>query len=247
LNWNGNCNSFTCGNLHLIATKGVIIQNTTGGPNPGIGRFVDLNVDYPTEHGVDIRVGLDYDFDIPYIHGAGQLFDSWLSTGTNYTILAPGDTIWTEIGALNNNAGTSFIKTGPVGNSVPRSGPNGGIAKVTGTTYSGIKISNTIDNYQVRIQGGKSTGTTGYGIENAGGVVYSDGTMDLSDNQLGRTSGKVWSGVTPIYTAGTLPSGVQGMRAFVTDASNSNFLDIVVGGGSSTVPVFYNGSNWLIG
>jgi len=72
--------------------------------------------------------------------------------------------------------------------------------------------------------------------------------MDLSANQLGRTSGTVWSGVTPIYTVATLPTGVQGMRAFVTDASNSNFLEIVAGGGSSTVPVFCNSpGQWKIG
>ena len=243
LNWDGNCNSLSCSNLGLIATKGVIIQNTSGGSPPGIARFTDLEIDYPTRHGVEILVGLDYDFSIPYIQGAGILYDEWLKNGENYTIIYPGSTNWTAIGASNNNVGTTFTKSGTTGNSIA----GGGFAKVTGTAYSGIKVSSDIIDYQVRLQGGKYIGNTGYGIENAGGVVYSDGTMDLSANQLGRISGKVWSGVTPICTIGTLPPGVRGMRAFVTDASNSNFYDSVAGGGSLTVPVFYDGSNWLIG
>jgi hypothetical protein len=58
---------------------------------------------------------------------------------------------------------------------------------------SGIKIGPAINSYQVRINGGKSIGNTGYGIENTGGVVYFDGTTDLSNNTLGRTTGSVWT------------------------------------------------------
>jgi len=61
---------------------------------------------------------------------------------------------------------------------------------------SGIKISSIINNYQVRINGGKSIGNTGYGIENSGGgIVYFDGTTDLSNNTLGRITGSVWTTV----------------------------------------------------
>jgi hypothetical protein len=138
---------------------------------------------------VEILAGLDYDFDIPYILGAGIFYDEWLKNGVNYTIINPGSTNWTAIGAPNNNAGTTFTKSGNVGPSIA----GGGFAKVTGTAYSGIKISSVINNYQVRIQAGKSVGNTGYGIENDGGVVYFDGTMDLSSNLLGRTKGSVWT------------------------------------------------------
>jgi hypothetical protein len=40
------------------------------------------------------------------------------------------------------------------------------------------------------------------------------------------------------------------MRAFVRDstvAASGNFGAIVAGGGSNNVPVFYDGTNWLIG
>ena len=305
MNWDGNCHSLSCANLGLIATKGVIIQNTSGGTPPAIARFTDLEIDYPTQHGVEILAGLDYDFDIPYIQGAGIFYDEWLKNGVNYTIINPGSTNWTAIGALNNNVGTTFTKSGSVGPSIA----GGGFAKVTGTAYSGIKISSAINSYQVRVQAGKSVGNTGYGIENDGSVVYFDGTMDLSSNLLGRTKGPVWttldrltlnddnfyltmsSGnplivfginsywaydrigkqlnltvdavtplniaktyvqtltplITPTYTVATLPSGLQGMRAFVSDANTSIFYSVAAGGGSFMVPVYYTGSEWRIG
>jgi len=145
LDWDGNCHSLEIGYLGLVGTKGAIIRNTYKDSNPGattfpaIGRFNHIEIDYPTSHGIEITAGLDYDFNIPYILGAG------VSTSS------PGK--------------------------------------------SGIKISSTINSYQVRINGGKSIGNTGYGIENAGGVVYSDGTTDLSNNVLGRTTGTVWTTV----------------------------------------------------
>jgi hypothetical protein len=155
---------------------------------PAIGRFTDLQIDYPAGHGVEILAGLDYDFDIPYILGAGIRYASWLKSGTSYTIVYPGDTIWTAIGAANNNIGTTFTATGAAVETSKT-----GYAKVSNATYSGIKVNSAINSYQVRIQGGKSIGNTGYGIENAGGVVYFDGTTDLSNNALGRTTGTVWT------------------------------------------------------
>ena len=50
-----------------------------------------------------------------------------------------------------------------------------------------------------------------------------------------------------IYTVATLPSASAsgvGFRAFVTDSSVTTFRTIVVGGGSTAVPVFSDGTNW---
>ena len=259
LDWDGNCHSLEIGYLGLVGTKGAIIRNTYKDSHPSattfpaIGRFNHIEIDYPTSHGIEITAGLDYDFNIPYILGAG------VSTSS------PGK--------------------------------------------SGIKIGSSINSYQVRINGGKSIGNTGYGIENTGGVVYFDGTTDLSNNVLGRKTGEVWttlerltldddnfyltmnSGnplvalsssstiaydrtnkqlnftidsvgslqiaktyvqaftplITPTYTVGTLPSGLQGMRAIVSDANTSTFYSVAASGGSYVVPVYYTGSEWRIG
>ena len=260
LDWDGNCHSLEIGYLGLVGTKGAIIRNTYKDSNPGattfpaIGRLNHIEIDYPTSHGIEITAGLDYDINIPYILGAG------------FSISSPGK--------------------------------------------SGIKIGPAINSYQVRINGGKSIGNTGYGIENSGGVVYFDGTTDLSNNTLGRTTGPVWTTVerltldddyfyltmsggnplivfgdnsawvydrvnkqlnltvdagsslqitktyvqtlkpliTPVYTVATLPSGLRGMRVFVTDASTSTFYnDVVAGSPGYYVPVFFNGNSWKIG
>ena len=69
------------------------------------------------------------------------------------------------------------------------------IPYIQGCGASGIKIGAAINNYNVRINGGKITGNTGYGIENAGGVVLLGGSTDLSSNTVGKTTGAVWTTV----------------------------------------------------
>jgi hypothetical protein len=46
------------------------------------------------------------------------------------------------------------------------------------------------------------------------------------------------------YTVATLPTGVVGDIAYVTDASAPTYGAIVSGGGSVVTPVFFNGTNW---
>ena len=47
------------------------------------------------------------------------------------------------------------------------------------------------------------------------------------------------------YTVATLPTGIVGMRAYVTDATTPTYNGALVGGGAVTVPVFYNGTAWV--
>lgn len=51
-------------------------------------------------------------------------------------------------------------------------------------------------------------------------------------------------------TVANLPSAARegaGARAFVTDATATTFLSVVVGGAANKVPVVSDGTNWLIG
>jgi hypothetical protein len=50
--------------------------------------------------------------------------------------------------------------------------------------------------------------------------------------------------VLPQYTVATLPTGPLGAIAYVTDALSPAYNTTVVGGGSSVVRVFFDGSNW---
>lgn len=47
------------------------------------------------------------------------------------------------------------------------------------------------------------------------------------------------------YTVATLPTGVEGMRAYVTDATAPTYLGTLTGGGAVKCPVFYNGTAWV--
>ena len=47
------------------------------------------------------------------------------------------------------------------------------------------------------------------------------------------------------YTVATLPAGVIGMLAYVTDALSPTYLGTLTGGGAVKVPVFYNGAAWV--
>lgn len=49
------------------------------------------------------------------------------------------------------------------------------------------------------------------------------------------------------YTVGTLPAGVTGDRAYVTDALAPTFGNAVVGGGAVVIPVFKNATTWIVG
>ena len=50
-----------------------------------------------------------------------------------------------------------------------------------------------------------------------------------------------------VGTVAKLPTGGQGMRAFVTDATATTFASAVAGGGANKVPVFFDGTSWRIG
>ena len=53
-----------------------------------------------------------------------------------------------------------------------------------------------------------------------------------------------------VYTVAALPAGVAGRRAFVTDSNNAlsnHHGQTVSAGGANFVPVFHDGSNWIVG
>jgi hypothetical protein len=49
------------------------------------------------------------------------------------------------------------------------------------------------------------------------------------------------------YTVAALPTGVVGQRAYVTDAASPTFGSAVSGGGAVVIPVFRNGTAWIVG
>lgn len=68
-------------------------------------------------------------------------------------------------------------------------------------------------------------------------------TVDASQNSAFTGTVKMAT-----YTVATLPAaGTVGRRALVTNALAPTFLASVVGGGAITVPVYDNGTAWIVG
>ena len=75
--------------------------------------------------------------------------------------------------------------------------------------------------------------------------------LRLYFNQLNGTLNSLTTSFTlstAVYKVADLPSATTaGQRTFVSDSNTTTFNATVVGGGSNTVPVFSNGTNWKVG
>lgn len=92
---------------------------------------------------------------------------------------------------------------------------------------------------------------TAFGTRIDAFTILKNGKVGVGINNLETTTSEALLNVngatqTKGYTVATLPVGSQGMRAYVTDANATTFLSTVVGGGFNVVPVFHNGTNWVI-
>ena len=84
------------------------------------------------------------------------------------------------------------------------------------------------------------------------GVVISDNAAitagTINGTTIGATTAASVKGTTlgtTGYTVATLPAGVVGQRAYVTDALTPTFLGTAVGGGAVVCPVFRNATTWV--
>ena len=87
-----------------------------------------------------------------------------------------------------------------------------------------------------------SVSTLGYGA-NANSRILNlsvDGNTVFNIDTLGAQYSKA-------NTVASLPAAKLGARSFVTDANNTTFNTRAFGGGSNSIPVFSNGTYWLIG
>jgi len=148
----------------------------------------------------------------------------------------------------NTTAGDTYqcFAAGPctavaAGNWVKLNGTGGGTGTVT------VVSSGNLTSTALMTGGGAQTSQT----------PSATATMDTSGNIS--TPGTIQTGVgssNPGYlqlnrtTVSALPacnSGAEGARMSVNDATATTFASIVVGGGSNHVPVYCNGTNWVIG
>jgi hypothetical protein len=78
-------------------------------------------------------------------------------------------------------------------------------------------------------------------IDSAGNLLV--GLTSATGVALLQVSGPIQ---TTGYTVATLPAGTVGMRTYVTDALAPAFGVAVAGSGAVTIPVFYDGANWIV-
>jgi len=96
---------------------------------------------------------------------------------------------------------------------------------------------------------GKGTGSSNYevytGQKTTSGTDMQIETLRIKIDNEGKST---FYGIINLkgYTVSTLPTGVVGDTAYVTDATSPTFLSTVVGGGSVKCRVFFNGTNWVL-
>jgi len=155
---------------------------------------------------------------------------------TGYTNAAVGQAALYSNTTGNNNtaAGNSALFSNATGNNNTATGQSAG--------------SNTSTNTNSTFVGQNTQPLANSGDKE---IVIGAGLIGRGSNTalIGGTSGVYTNGpiVSAGYTVATLPAGVQGMRAFVTDATSPTFLGALTGGGAVVTPVFFNGSAWVAG
>jgi hypothetical protein len=182
-----------------------------------------------------------------------------------------GDTSTKNDGYLYINGASQSGPGGGVGNLILGS-TNGVIKMFVGNTAQanvaaivstgGLSVSGNITGGNLSAVGRVLVGNGSPSVPSYG--FTSDGAIDtgfywVSDGNIGVTNNGVRSaqfyptgvfGQVPTTIGNLPPATTAGLRAFVTDSNkiaSGNYGAIVATGGSNTVSVFSNGSNWLIG
>ena len=100
-----------------------------------------------------------------------------------------------------------------------------------------------------------SLGAISVGPRTYAQIIGGNGNYGVAGQVLtsaGGSSAAYWSSTvkTAATTYASLPSAATagaGTRSFITDCTTTTFLATAAGGGSNSVPVVSNGTNWLVG
>ncbi len=190
---------------------------------------------------------------IPYGNGASALSSAatFTTDGNNLSI---GTSLagWTggraidigTVGAFYGDGVALDYSTGLSNNAYRNSGGNW-IYKLTGIGPALLQLFNNTLIFKTA-----GTGTAGGAIAwTQAFTVFASGGVSIGNTTDPGAANLSVSGTIKAlgYTVATLPTGVTGARAYVTNALAPTFGATVAGGGAVTIPVFYNGANWIVG
>ena len=147
------------------------------------------------------------------------------NSGSNTVLTAGVSAANTIFGAQPVTAGTSGTH-GLLANIVFLANAGGNV--ITGGAANITNLANVYIDGAPTVSGGTGTVGTSYAVWVGGGNSRFDGPIIL-----------------PVYTVSTLPTGIVGMRAYVSDATSPTFLGTLTGSGTVKTPVFYNGTAWV--
>jgi len=173
------------------------------------------------------------------------------TTGNNNTASGYRSLVSNTTGNSNTASGGDSLRFNTTGSLNTASGYAAGLYIADGTTSNQTSGTSVYigANTKALANGDANEIVIGYNAIGAGSNSVVLGNESITTTVLRgdvETDGTVTTGA---YTVATLPTPSTGMRAYVTDsnvAASGNFGATVAAGGANTVPVFYDGTNWII-
>lgn len=229
--------------LYNLASGSIVVGAGAGG-----APLTYTNLTYTETSGPRLQVGSSGTSDgitVGYagISGVGGIWASGVGTKNNTTagflISAGGNTY------INAPSGGSIFTT--IGNATTKqtqsSTAGAGPAITAGTATTDVQALSATQTWN-------ASGVTFTGIKYTLTNSASAAGSKLLDLIVGSTSTFDVHKTGVIGQAGvafaSLPTGVAGMLAYVTDASTATWGATIAGGGANKVLAFYNGTNWTV-
>lgn len=159
------------------------------------------------------------------------------------TVGATVDQVMVGLAPLNNPVFTGILTSGAGASKFL-------FAPSINTLYASLTAGNVTPSYTNYTLQSESNYTTLNGAIQTGLAIQGNIVLTTASTGVSVT-GKISStGVAKLsngYTVAALPVGTVGQRAYVTDALTPTYGATVAGGGAVVIPVFFNGTAWIVG
>lgn len=169
---------------------------------------------------------------------------SGLLKSATFTDVLAGGTLPGAFTTLSATGSVSLATTGTANSTITIGGAP------TLNNSGALKLITSANQYNWEISQGLHTADGVFDITPStalGGSTFTTPVLTLSTTGLAVTG--TISATTTIktggYTVATLPAGVTGDRAYITDATTPTYLGALTGGGAVVCPVFKNASAWV--